>query len=119
MTDINTGTIEIKRRAGRWEDGRWVEEVTDTITTDASVQPITGNDLLQLPEARRTRRNLGFFTDIELKTADEHNVKNADVVIHRGISYEIHTVEDWSQMDLPHFYSIGSKIDGEGSGADN
>ena len=59
-------TIKSKVTDGTWQYGQYVETVdwtTDTIL--ASVQPMTGNDLLSLPEGRRESEGVKMYTDIK------------------------------------------------------
>lgn len=117
VSEFSTGKIKVRRssHSGRVEDGRFVGGKTSLITMDSSSQPLTGKEIRMLPEGRREIQNLNFFTDKALQTNDQINQTQADVVEYLGKCYEIHTVEDWSQMtDLPHYKSVGVLVDPQG-----
>ena len=118
IEDFKTGTIKIRRnnRKGDYIDGRFVPGRSEVIEINASVQSLTGKQVQLLPDGRRETQNLNFFTDIELRVNDQISQTQADVIEYLNKCYEIHTVEDWSQMtDLPHFKSVGVLVDPQGS----
>ena len=53
-----------------------------------NIQPVSGNEILQVPEGDRTRQLLNIYTATELR--------HEDVVIRKGIRYEVQLVEDWT-----------------------
>ena len=115
-----TDTNEVERRGpGRWVRGRYEKGQLNILTVKMSVQPLSREQLLQLPEGQRTSDALNFYTDLPLFTGDEKKLRSADIVRHRGKRYQIEEVGDWTKTDLPHYRSIGMKVDGEGRGADN
>lgn len=89
---------------------------TNTSIT-ASVQPITGQELLNFPENQRVRQPIRLFTETELKTVSQANVTESDIVIRGGINYIISTVEDWTGGDVPadmkHYRVIALRKDGQ------
>jgi hypothetical protein len=76
-----------RRRSGRYEKGVWVSNDPVTAIFTANVQPITGKELLQVPEGERNREHLAFFTGYKLAVKDE--------VERDGKVFEIHKVENW------------------------
>ena len=58
-----------------------------------NVQPITGDELLQLPEGSRTADQFNLFT----YSTPKKLVKN-DFVIRNGNKYQVQTVEDWGDF---------------------
>lgn len=89
---------------------------TNTSIT-ASVQPITGQELLNFPENQRVRQPIRLFTEAELKTVSQENKTEADIVIRGGINYIISTVEDWTGGDVPadmkHYRVVALRKDGQ------
>ena len=83
----------------------------------ASVQPITGRELLNFPENQRVRQPIRIFTETELKTVDQNNKTTQDIVIRGGIEYLVSTVEDWTGGDVPadmkHYSVIALRKDGQ------
>lgn len=65
-----------------------------------SVQPLEGRELLNFPEAQRSRQFLKGYTAIELKTVDEANKRRADLVVINGYTYEVQRVEYWTSRGV-------------------
>ena len=96
--------VTVKRyEASTIDHGRFVSGAETEFTAIISVQPVTGRELLNLPEAQRTKGVLKGYTVTELKTADETGKTKADVVVYKGKNYEVQTVEDWGEGDLQHY----------------
>ena len=113
---MSTDDVIICRRKGRYIKGRFKSTSEKRLKARMAVFPLTPNELLRLPEARRTTESLNFYSDERLFTTDEKISRRADLVHVRNKVFEIHSVEDWTNTDLPHFRSIGVKVDGQGSG---
>lgn len=118
ITSLMTETIEITRRgSAQFVDGEPVFGPEEVSTAVASVQPMTANEILQLPEHLRTRETLKVYTLAPLRPADEKNQLPADRVEHDGKTFEVHGVWNWTiGTDLPHYKAICVKMDGEGGG---
>lgn len=118
ITSLMTETITVKRRAaGAWTSGVFVPGAETEIQMVASVQPLRANEILQLPEHRRTREAMKVFTHERLHTTDEKAQTPGDVVLHDGKRFEVHSVENWQiGTALPHYKSVLVKQDGEGGG---
>lgn len=70
---------------GRPTDGKMEEFIIE-----ASIQPLTGKEVLQLEEGDRRRQHLYVFTKFQL----ERN----DIVIRDGKNYETQEIEDWTSF---------------------
>lgn len=118
ITSLMTETVEIVRyRDAKWVDGYPVIGPESVLTAVASIQPLTANEVLQLPEHRRTRESLKMYLVEPVRTTDEKNQLPADRILHEGKTYEVHAVSNWSiGTDLPHYKAICVKLDGEGGG---
>ena len=84
-------TIDVKRQTNFGEfgdDGYPETPVFENLTSKGNAQPLSGFEILQVPEADRTRQVLNWFTKerLELK----------DIVVRQGDDFEVQTVEDWS-----------------------
>lgn len=80
-------------------DGVWVRGSSTTTTFTGSLQPLTGRELERLPEGLRTRASSTLITapDVQLRTVDLANQRQADVVISAsGRRFEVIRVEDWT-----------------------
>lgn len=105
-------TISVTRRAaGSYEDGVWVDGETEEISLSAIVQPMRSRELLNFPEAQRTRQAIKIYCDTELQTADEDAGTRADLVAYGGRSYEVHQVDQYTELGLGHFKAVAFKVD--------
>jgi hypothetical protein len=127
IKSFQTDDLIIRRfNKGIWDQGgtdrgRFNSKNCKTFTIKASVQPLTGNEIVQVPEHRRTRETVKIYVFDRLVTSDEKSLKPADIVEHDGKMYEVHSVENWKtggrfSTDLPHYKAVATKIDGEGRG---
>ena len=93
-------------------DGYFVSSNSDPLKFQimASVQPMSGEDLLILPEGERTSTYLKIYTETPLQTASadgspkgsDSNLTKADVVVYNGKKYEVHGVEIYDRI-RPHY----------------
>lgn len=99
MSLLRHETITVNRDVNSYTDkGRPQTDSSSTFDTEANIQPLQGNEILQLTDGDRERSNFWCHTDVELKVNDE--------VIRDGIKFEVHPVEDWSKAGvLVHFRS--------------
>jgi hypothetical protein len=88
----------VERRSGHYVEGRWERGAVETFSILASMQPVTGLNLVRLPEGQRTREHVTIFTETKLQTADARIGVPADVVSWNGFSYEVQTVEAWDSF---------------------
>lgn len=118
IKSLMTETVEIIRhRDVKWVDGLPVTGTESNILAVASVQPLTANEVLQLPEHRRTRESVKMYLSTLVRTSDEKNQLPADRIRHDGKIFEVHSVANWNiGTDLPHFKAVCVKLDGEGGG---
>jgi len=108
VTDI----INITRfEAGSLVKGKYVAGATNNFDIEAAVIPISGKELVLLPEGERTKEMIVIYSDVELLTVNEKDFKKADRLSWRGKDYEIHKVEDWTKTDLPHYRIIAMKLE--------
>lgn len=68
-----------------------------------SIQPISGIELLQVDENDRKRGVFDLFTLDEITTDD--------VIVDRGVRYEVQVVNDWRNQCLPHIAARIVRID--------
>ncbi|MCK5601783.1 phage head closure protein [Candidatus Pacearchaeota archaeon] len=90
-------TITIKRSTDSFVKGRSVKGTTTTFTKKANIQPLKGNEILQLPEGDREQENMKCFLPFELQVNDE-------VIRSDGREYEVQESENWNVFGkLQHF----------------
>lgn len=86
---------------GEWVDGLWVEGLAADTVEEMSVQPLVGKDLLNLPEAQRTKRLMKGYIAKELRTVSETGQYKADRVFYDNVWFEVQTVELWKDAQKP------------------
>jgi len=94
----------VQRQNGSWVDGVWVPgALAETFSIVASFQPTSGREREELPELYRTRQTAKLFTQpwVELRTTDLENMRNADLVIFDGRTYEVASVYRWDYHAAP------------------
>jgi len=116
-----TERLTVSRFAeGKWIEGSYQRGEESCFDIDASVQPMTPNEIVQVPEHRRNSESVKIYTCDRLFQADESKGTASDIVKHDGKHYEIHKVSNWQiGTDLPHYKCIGIMLDGEGTGRDD
>ena len=99
----------VRKAAGTHVDGTWVEGVETAFTFYGSLQPLTGKDMLSLPEGRRDRETYLIYTSTELMAVDVNNQVNPDIVTINGNEFEIIQVEPWQNGIYNHYKAVASK----------
>lgn len=92
----------IRHGSGAWSGPEYTEGSETELDIRMSVQPLTGKELMNLPEAQRTKRMIKGYTDTELMTANEATKQKADTVIYNNTTFEVQTVERW-RGDMNYF----------------
>ena len=107
-TLLGTLSLTVTRygAAGSFVRGVFSPDAPSTFSIIASVQPLTGRELQQLPELQRTSARMKLYTTTQLETAREGS--RADRVAYRGRELEVQVFEDWQghQSGLPHYKYI-------------
>lgn len=112
IDNFKTDTLEVTRQGiGTYVEGIYQDVILPVFNMDASVQTMKPHEMINLPEAQRTKEAIWIFSDSQLFTVNEKTKIKADRVLWRGDDYEIQKVEDWTKTDLPHFKSIGIRVD--------
>lgn len=78
--------------------GRAVDGRESVVTVEACVQPLSGRELLRLPEGLRTRETVAVYSPVELRTANASTGALADQVHHAGGVFEVELVEAWGHL---------------------
>ena len=89
------GGVTIRRgSAGSDTKGRYTPGSTSDITgVEASVQPITGNELQRLPEGLRTQRPVKLYTTTEIRASSVATGVPSDLIVWDGETWEVQFVE--------------------------
>ena len=64
-------------------------------TIEAWPQPLSGDDLKRLPEGRRTKKTLKFYSLDEIFSADTSEVNMPDIIVVGDEEYEVQNGVDW------------------------
>lgn len=70
----------------------------------ASVQPMSQKALQRLPEGTQAEGTVIVYAKERLFTVRTSEGKQADEFCYNGVTYQIHSVEDW--MDLGGYYAM-------------
>ena len=92
--------------SGTMVKGRYVAGSTSTLTIQASIQPVSGEDLKPLPEGRRLDDFVKVYTDSNLQTLPSQ----PDRLTWRGYTYECISVDVRQMGVINHFRYIFSKV---------
>lgn len=102
-------TVNRVTTAGSYVNGLWVPSAdpVTVLTPICSVQPFGMKDTQLLPEAYRTRQAFRVYSETELRAIDVVGQKNCDVILIKGLEYDILSVDDWTHVKfMPHFKHI-------------
>ena len=104
-------TVTVTRATvGSYVDHKWVAGSTSTFDIEASVQPVTGEDLLNLPEAQRVREPVEVICSEILQSMDEENKIPADKITANGSTYEIQKNSSFEMGQLDHGEYIALRV---------
>jgi hypothetical protein len=86
----------LRYNPGQYIKGHWVGGASmDEFEIIASIQPLTGRELMEQPEGERTRDQIKLYTTSGLHTAVESQQMKADIVVYKNKQYEVTKVESW------------------------
>lgn len=108
MSIIENEKITITRKTGgTYTNGHRdnTSQVSTDIKAKASIQELTGAEILQLPESDRRRHTLYFYSTTE--------IKGNDIILResKGKKYEILAAQDWSDFDIGYYRARGMLLD--------
>lgn len=79
-------------------------EANTAHTMTASVQPLRARERELLPEGQRSKEAIKIYTTTQLYTVREQDKKKADKVDWEGRTFEVASVETYTdEKDLPHY----------------
>jgi len=82
--------------------GKWVDGASTDTEIQVSIQPISGKELLSLPEGRRERDNIKGYTSAEIRELDPES-GNGDYIIFEGKTYKVVNSRPRTYL-LPHYH---------------
>lgn len=93
----------VKRFAGgKYVKGRWVaDEESETLQIMASVQPVTNDDMQNLPEGKRIERAVKIYTDELLRV--EGTDEQGDIILWQGREYRVIAIAPNQMGVISHY----------------
>lgn len=76
-------------------DGSYTGGTTETLTVLGSLQPMTPDELVTIPEGDRSRERFKLYTASALRNIDPVRLAKGDTVDVDGVPYEVESVEHW------------------------
>lgn len=116
---IGIDCVVTRYSAGAYVNRVYVPGSTSSFTVRMSVQPLNGRELLNLPEAQRTRQWIKAYCATELRTANQSAGIRADRVAANGVNYEVQMVEFWTNpasILAPHWRVLLAEVNTEVTG---
>jgi hypothetical protein len=92
--------------AGTYVNGDYVAVAPTISQVIMSIQPISGRELLNVPEAQRTRQFMTAYSPVKLYTVQTSVSKKADLIEWDGAFFEVQAVEYWASSGnsiAPHW----------------
>lgn len=90
MSGFRKQRTVLSETAGSYVNGKWSAGPRSVITISASVQPLNAaQDMESLPEGRRYSESIKFYTDSILKTTEDGDGLQPDLIVHNGYCFEI------------------------------
>lgn len=86
-----------RRNPGSYVNGKWVEgSLITPLVAFASIQPMTGREMMRIPEGDRNReRKIAYSADL-LKVAEPTAKTKADILNVDGQDFQVESVEPWT-----------------------
>lgn len=112
MSSFRGKTLNIRRRAMGAYNISGFFEITDprtVFTITASVQPLTGDETLLLPENLRERDSKKIYTSTELFGVKKGSNKEPDIVLIGSVEYNVVKVFVWQNNVVNHYKVILAK----------
>jgi len=106
MSLMNNETLTLNRYAsGTYVNGHFVQGSLTQDTIEANIQPLTGEQILQLAEADRKKEGWNFFTEDEIRVND--------IIVRNSKNYEVNPVYPYQDQPIPHYEGIMLLVEGQ------
>jgi hypothetical protein len=90
---------------GSYVDGKWVEGTSSTIAATASLQPVSGQEIMFLPESRRERIDYKMYTSTPINDLTTANPDQIQFSVGGSLqTFEVFQIFTWQNNDL--FYNV-------------
>lgn len=98
VEDCSLPITVFRRKPGSLVCGRAQQVDAEEICATASITPLSGDKLVNLPEGRRQEESVLIITTFCLHTVSTSDCDTADIIEYYGAHYQIIQVKDWSHM---------------------
>ena len=78
-------------------------------TVLASIQPVTGEDMITAPEGRRIQDMVKIYTATPLTQSEEATGQQPDIVVWQGYGYEVTSIDVRQAGVIPHYKIIATR----------
>lgn len=93
----------LRRTAGAYVNGRWIEGTKSTISVKGNEQPLPGQEVLMLPESFRSKDLRKFFSLTFLNSIEDGKNITPDKVVIEGVSFEVHKRKRYQMGPRNHY----------------
>ena len=102
----------LRKTAGSYVDGEWVEGTETNIPIEVNIQPLKEAELLLLPEADRGRQWWKMYSASEIRM-DKQGASGwaADEFVYQGDRYKVMKVENTMMGILNHFKALAARME--------
>lgn len=97
MASFATGTYTVTRTAhGSVVAGKTVAGTTTSVSVSAAIWPANNNDLMRLPENRRTTDAIALMTSSQIYIGGQGTTHEADKISYLGETWEAADIDVWT-----------------------
>lgn len=102
----------LRKTAGSYVDGEWVEGTETTVPVEVNIQPLKEAELLLLPEADRGKQWWKMYSASEIRM-DKQGTSgwSADEFIYQGDRYKVMKVENYQMSILNHWKALAARLE--------
>jgi hypothetical protein len=101
-------TLRRPDSSGGYVNGNYVPAATTDTTIKGSIQPASGRELLDFPEAQRVKISRKIYTVVELRIGDDDTQNDSDRIIYDNEIFKVVKVEKFAApgLDLENWKSF-------------
>lgn len=99
----------IRATAGAHVKGKYVPGTPTNTTIVANWQPLSGAELLNLPELQRKRKSIMLYSEKEIRGINEVAGVPADIITIDGLNYEVQKVKYYKEL-CEHYEAVALEV---------
>jgi hypothetical protein len=102
----------LRRVAGTYVDGDWVEGTTSNVPIEVNIQPARDHELMIFPESERSKEWYKLYSASEMRTQLEGvGGYDADEFVFEGKRFKVMKVRHYGMGILDHFRAFAVRIE--------